>query len=375
MALTKRSSVKEEKNGNIDGIWKEENASFSNDCGRDDDPFAGMNEADDLKHLESDIRNGLSESVSDENKEIEDIEHGKLEKDMQEVQQKLEEISQMTQKGFEGFQERLITLENKVEAVYQDKEKDGNDEIISNLSKQIETIAKNQDRNDRQITQTLRENANFQIQVRQGMQKELDTYKKIDSKEVFVPVLETLASVYIEYQTIFQKKMKNSLEVALDSGFDAAEEIKEKWESMSKDMEEMKKSLEFLLDDIKEILEDNGAEIIQSKVGEKRKARLCKIMQKIPTADREKHNTIAKSIREGVVLGRQILCNEYVDVYVYDENLSKEDNALEADKIQDEKAEVEQEMINDTEQSGVEEEKAEAFDSSEEEIIDGSLRN
>lgn len=375
MALIRKSSTQKEQDEMMEEVIGQDSGFPSDSRLYDEKYFSGADGLDSSKYPEENRQNGLQEAVFDEKEEIKEEEHKRLEEDSQESR-KLEEIGQMIQEGFEEFQKRLVILENKVEAIGQEKEKDGNNEFLSDLSRQIEAVVKNQDRNDRQIAQTLRENANFQIQVRQGMQKELDAYKKIDSKEVFVPVLESLASVYIEYQTIFKKKIENLSEKDLDSVPDGTEEIKNKLESIYKDMKEIEKSLNFILDDLKEILEDNGAEIVKSKVGEKRKARLCKIMRKIPTADVEKHNTIAESVREGVILGRQILCNEYVDVYVYDENLPKEDNILEDDKIQNREVEVEQEISGNVERnSGEEIKNAEDSCGNKEGLIDGDLWN
>lgn len=73
-----------------------------------------------------------------------------------------------------------ILLENRKQG---EIELDANiEKVITELIDKVEIVTKNQDRNDKQITKTLRENANFQIQVRQGMQKELDDYKKVEKK-------------------------------------------------------------------------------------------------------------------------------------------------------------------------------------------------
>lgn len=262
----------------------------------------------------------------DDKKESKDVNQEAPKQSEKQDMEKSNEMFQMPKEAFEVFQKKLEIIEAKVDAICQLSEKDSCESHIPELIEQIGMVAKNQDRNDRQITQSLRENANFQIQVRQGMQKELDEYKRNESKEVFAPILEALATVYIEYQTVFNKKMKPVLNIDKTTNLENDLEKKENVAPESQDLIEVRKNLESMFEDIREILEDNGAEIVKSEVGEKRKPRLCKIIHKISTAQEEKHNTIAKSIRDGVVLGRQILCNEYVDVYIYDKGLLKNEN-------------------------------------------------
>ena len=47
-----------------------------------------------------------------------------------------------------------------------------------------------------------------------------------------------------------------------------------------------------------------------------RQTRFTKIVDKIPTEDQQKHNTIAASRKPGVIKGRTVLYPEFVDVYV-----------------------------------------------------------
>lgn len=162
---------------------------------------------------------------------------------------------------------------------------------IDELENAIKSITTKQDRNDRQLAQTLRENANFQIQVRQGMQQELDKFKKVQSGENLVPILKEISTIYVEYQSL----LKSS-------------ELQGK----------PKKLVSSLFEQLEDLLDEYNAEIIVSKVGSVRKARQAKIIEKILTSDESKHNTIAKSRNPGVILDRNVLYPEYVDVFVYD---------------------------------------------------------
>ena len=88
-----------------------------------------------------------------------------------------------------------------------------------------------------------------------------------------------------------------------------------------------RKNLLSLFEQLKDLLADYDAEVIRSEVGSARQTRLCKIINKIPTSDSEKHNTIALSRKPGVMRGRTVLYQEFVDVYVYDPDLAAEESA------------------------------------------------
>ena len=169
---------------------------------------------------------------------------------------------------------------------------------MSQLEKCISDIAAKQDRNDRQLSQTLRENAAFQVQVRQGMQKDIDSYKEQLSSGRFDPILKEIATVYVEYQGL------------LDDG------------SMS---ERSRKNISAMFEQLGDILTDYGAEIRNSEPGRLRQTRVTKVIGKIPTGDSEKHNTVAVSRKPGVIKDRVVLYPEFVDIYVYDPNENAEE--------------------------------------------------
>lgn len=161
----------------------------------------------------------------------------------------------------------------------------------------LQSILEKQEKNDRQLAQALRDNANFQIQVRQGMQHDLDKLKEQMNGEQFNPLLKEIASVYVEYQSL------------LDD------------ESIS---DRSRKNLQSLFEQLEDMLSDYGAEICRSEIGSVRQTRTCKIIEKIPTGQQEKHNTIATSRKPGVVRNRSVLSPEFVDVFIYDPSLAEE---------------------------------------------------
>ena len=164
-----------------------------------------------------------------------------------------------------------------------------------NIPMMLQAIIAKLEKNDRQLTQTLRDNATFQIQVRQGMQQDLDNVREQLSGEQFNPLLKEIASVYVEYQPLLDDESIAGLS---------------------------RKNLYALFEQLEDILSDYGAEVCRSEVGSVRQTRTCKIIGKIPTGDKEKHNTIAASKKPGVVRERAVLYPEFVDVYVYDSSLT-----------------------------------------------------
>lgn len=171
-------------------------------------------------------------------------------------------------------------------------------EKIAKFEEILIAVTEKQDKNDRQLAQTLRENANFQIQVRQGMQNDLDVLKEQQSGEQFNPILKEIASMYVEYQTLLEDETISDLS---------------------------KKNLKALFEQMEDLLIDYDAEITRSEVGDTRQTRSTKIIEKVSTADQEKHNTIATSRKPGVLRGRTVLYPEFVDVYVYDPTIIQEE--------------------------------------------------
>lgn len=142
--------------------------------------------------------------------------------------------------------------------------------------------------------QTLRENANFQIQVRQNMQKELEEAKKKLSGDVFIPLLKEIAELYIEGRDVLD------------------------------DMEEgvAKRKVEGIFDILKDILEENGCEFGTSENGTKRNPRYSKLKNKVSVREKERHETVAKSYNPWIVREPFVLYPEKVDICVYDPALA-----------------------------------------------------
>ena len=155
----------------------------------------------------------------------------------------------------------------------------------------LEKILDLQNKNSRQLVQSLRENVNFQNQVRQGMQRELETLKEQQRGEQLTPILKAIAAVYVEYRKILSD------------------------EAIPK---RSRRTLSFMFDELEDILAEYDAEVFTSNVGEARRPLLTKIVNTVTTSDKNLHNTIAKSRRPGVIRNGRPLYREFVDVYVFD---------------------------------------------------------
>ena len=161
------------------------------------------------------------------------------------------------------------------------------------LAATLEKILDLQQKNSRQLVQSLRENVNFQNQVRRGMQKELEDLKEQQRGDQFTPILKSIAAISVEYRKLLTD------------------------ESISK---RTRRTLKLLFDELEEILSEYDAEIFSSTVGEPRRPLLTKIVNTVATGNKNLHNTIAKSRRPGVMRNGRTLYREFVDVYVYDSN-------------------------------------------------------
>lgn len=159
------------------------------------------------------------------------------------------------------------------------------------LAATLDEILELQQKNSRQLEQSLREEMLFKNQVRIGMQRELDTLKEQQRGEQFTPILKSVATVFVEYQKLL-----------------ADESIPRR----------MRRTLRLMFDELEDILAEYDAEVFTSAIGEQRRPLLTKIVSTVPTADKNLHNTIARSRRPGVIRNGRPLYREFVDVYVYD---------------------------------------------------------
>lgn len=186
--------------------------------------------------------------------------------------------------------------EEKIQQSGKPTEVDNYEEVLMQLAEKIDNSALAQKDLELKIIQTLKENANFQIQVRQNMQKELEDAKKKLSGDIFIPLLKEIAELYVEWQDVL-----NELDDSVT-----------------------KKKVAGIFEVLQEMLEEYGCEFGTSNIDSKRRPKYSKLKNKVPTRYKEKHETIAKSHNPWIVKEPFVLYPEFVDVYVYDSSLSEE---------------------------------------------------
>lgn len=174
--------------------------------------------------------------------------------------------------------------------------KDETNEVLACLQEKMEQSISSQKELELKVIQTLKENANFQIQVRQNMQKELEDAKKKLSGDIFIPLLKEIAELYVEWQDVINE---------LEDGV-------------------AKKKVVGIFEVLQEILEEYGCEFGTSEIDSKRRPKYSKLKNKVLTGSKEKHETVAKSHNPWIVKEPFVLYPEFVDVYVYDSSLPEE---------------------------------------------------
>ena len=90
----------------------------------------------------------------------------------------------------------LANTEFKVEEVEQSATAD------LGVAEMFKQVLEEQQKISRRLMQVLRENVNFQNQVRGGMQDELDIFREQQRGEQFTPILKAIAAVCVEYRSL-----------------------------------------------------------------------------------------------------------------------------------------------------------------------------
>ncbi|MCD7892216.1 MAG: hypothetical protein LUG60_00815 [Erysipelotrichaceae bacterium] len=203
----------------------------------------------------------------------------------------------MSSEQSEELLEKLDTIIELLQAKPQ--EEDSND---------VSEIAKNQERNRNLLTQYIKQNAEFQQQVRIDMNKENESLKKEILGERLDPLLKAIATVYGDYYRLLD-------------------------ENATEDKNYQKQVL-FMFESIEDVLSEYGCEFNTTDPGEERSPKSTKIRNPmIPTADQSLHRTVIQSFNPSISKGKKVLYPEYVSIYKYDETLVKEETKEEAIEV------------------------------------------
>ncbi|MCD7840690.1 MAG: hypothetical protein LUG46_08710 [Erysipelotrichaceae bacterium] len=198
-----------------------------------------------------------------------------------------------------------------------------NDESEENDNNSIDEISKNQERNRGLLVQYIKQNAEFQQQVRTDMNKENETLKKELLGERLDPLLKGIAEIYGENYRLLTEGM--------------CEDVK------------YQKQVSYMFESIQELLEEYDCRFITSTPGEERSPKYTKIKNPMVLTDDESlHRKVIQSFNPCIAKGNKVLLHEHVSIYKYDEQYAKEQaelKALEEAKKEEENLEEIQEEI------------------------------
>ena len=137
------------------------------------------------------------------------------------------------------------------------------------------------------------------------VESELAHYQNIEKGKAFDGILTEIARLYAE-------------------NFAAADEISEP---------KLQKQMRFMFLDLLQVLESNGINKMESKMGDKRNAKHCQVTERISTDNPALHDTVAKSVRVGFYIENRPLLKEMVHVYICDEPAKNNDICEKEDEI------------------------------------------
>lgn len=123
----------------------------------------------------------------------------------------------------------------------------------------------------------------------QSMQEELERYREMEKGRIFDGILGEIARMYSENIAVLN-------------------EITD---------EKINKGLRYMFLDLLQILNNYGVTKQESKVGDKRNTKHCKVIECIPTDNPELHDTVTKSLNTGFYVENRSLVKEMVHVYLY----------------------------------------------------------
>ena len=258
---------------------------------------------------------GQSNNDSQENEDDETQNSGELESELDGKVESNTDLQEMQEKNKQAENETVPPNTNQDNETSTETISVEGKQILDEVSLVFEKIEENgvsYQNLEQKVIQTLRENSNFQIQVRQNMQKELEDAKKKLSGDIFIPLLKEISELYVE------------------------------WQDVLNDMEDgvAKRKVRGVFEVLEEILEEYGCDFGISETDSKRRTKYSKLKNKIPTGCKEKHETIAKSYNPWIVKEPFVLYPEYVDVYVYDPSCAtgeEDDTNNETDNQEDNK--------------------------------------
>ena len=128
-----------------------------------------------------------------------------------------------------------------------------------------------------------------------ALQGEVDRYHAIEKGQIYDGLLTSIARLYSENIDLLDMELEDRIH----------------------------KRMKYMFMDMLEILDSYGVQKQESKEGDKRNTRYCKIVNKIATDNPEMNDTVSRSVNVGFFVDNRPLVKEDVDVYLYDASIEK----------------------------------------------------
>lgn len=174
-----------------------------------------------------------------------------------------------------------------------DTEPDAQEEI-SDMLKRIEEL---QQVNNRKLTEMDRKYHNSFADVITRQQAELDMFREGLGRNAVNGILRSVSELYSNYEGYSQCEDLHKVRLGFDS----------------------------LLEELLQLLHENGVSEYKSAVGDRYSVKFCKPFDKIKTAGKEKHCTVIESRNVGFYIDKTVLVPERVKIYVYDESCTNKE--------------------------------------------------
>ena len=184
---------------------------------------------------------------------------------------------------------RIEHLEGRIESL-------NNSPELIRLAQVIDTLTDAASKQEKANVAVLRDSKNYQTGVRENIQRELDSYRKMNSDTYLAPLLTDIAQLYITVRQIVSHIQDDKTKEDLN---------------------------DLVLDTIMEILEDRGVQMQETIVGGNRSLRLCKTRKLVPTGNRDLEGKVARSLNPSFSLGNLVMIKEEIDTYIYDSTLDE----------------------------------------------------
>jgi len=167
---------------------------------------------------------------------------------------------------------------------------------LSFLFETLRRIEQAQQKNSAVLREMDRKYHNGFDSVITRQQAELDVFREGLGRNALVVLLKEIASLYSDYVALL---LRND------------------------DLEKIKNGFSALLEDVLQLLHENGVEEYNSPQGGKYSLKFCKPFEKIKTADPELNGTVIESRNTGFYIDKTLLTPERVKIYVYDESYAE----------------------------------------------------